>query len=76
MSKNTIEDMFQMYLESFRGTYVVEDGLDRERQAFVNGLIAAMLMLDVDPKDLINQKTGLTVEEEINEVLYDHADRH
>jgi hypothetical protein len=64
--KNALEDMYETYREHYEPRLIKEDC---ERNAFVNGFIAAMSVFDIDPEEVYSEVTGKTVSEEVDELV-------
>jgi len=63
-SDNSLQNWYETYCEH-KEEFVIED---EERNAFIHGAMCIMMVLDIDPDDLVRQD-GKTLYDEINEIL-------
>lgn len=69
MRKNILETMYDAYIEEGRDMFIIEDSTDTERIAFINGFMAGLRCLGVDPENIIHNETGNSLIDDADELL-------
>ena len=66
---NIIRDLFAAYIEDYREQYVIHEDNGAELNAFINGVLATLHILDIDPDAISNNITGETIGDNIEDIL-------